>query len=141
MAAGIDLFESTYIYHLTLGGFALIFPLDGDNRNVYDPQLSDIGGDRTKINLRATVYRKDTSSIVEGCNCYTCQNHTRAYINHLLNVHEMLAHILLEIHNTYHYLGFFRSIREAIKCGEFNLFHKRFIEGRREHLTSIALCS
>ena len=41
--------------------------------------------------------RKDTAPIVDNCNCYTCQNHTRAYINHLLNVHEMLAQILLEM--------------------------------------------
>lgn len=43
-------------------------------------------------------FRKDTSPIVENCNCYTCQNHTKAYINHLLNVHEMLAQILLEMY-------------------------------------------
>lgn len=45
-----------------------------------------------------TLSRKDTTPIVEGCSCYTCQNHTRAYINHLLNVHEMLAQILLEMY-------------------------------------------
>ncbi|KAJ0977215.1 hypothetical protein J5N97_012689 [Dioscorea zingiberensis] len=136
IAAGIDLFDSTYIYHLTLGGFALTFPLDNEERGAFDSQLSDIGCDGTKINLRATTYRKDTSAIVSNCGCFTCQNHTRAYINHLLNVHEMLAQILLEIHNTHHYLGFFRSIREAIKCNSFDLFHRRFIKGRRAHLTS-----
>ncbi|XP_077249716.1 uncharacterized protein LOC143889411 [Tasmannia lanceolata] len=141
VAMGIDLFDSTYIYHLTLGGFALTFPLDRDERHVSDSQLSDIGSDRAKINLRATVYRKDASPIVDGCSCYTCQNHTRAYINHLLNVHEMLAQILLEIHNTYHYLGFFRLIRESIKSGEFNRFHQQFIEGRRDHLKTVALFS
>ncbi|KAG9457012.1 hypothetical protein H6P81_001520 [Aristolochia fimbriata] len=117
VAAGIDLFDSTYIYHLTLGGFALTFPLHKNEKILYDPQLSEVGSDKAKINLRATVYRKDTSPIVDGCICYTCQNHTRAYINHLLNVHEMLAQILLEIHNTYHYLGFFHLIRDAIVSG------------------------
>ncbi|XP_068653296.1 uncharacterized protein [Aristolochia californica] len=141
VAAGIDLFDSTYIYHLTLGGFALTFPLHQNEKNLYDPQLCDIGSDNAKINLRATVYRKDTSPIVDGCKCYTCQNHTRAYINHLLNVHEMLAQILLEIHNTYHYLGFFRLIRDVILSGEFDVFHQNFIKGRRDHLASVALCS
>ncbi|TXG48852.1 hypothetical protein EZV62_024727 [Acer yangbiense] len=124
IAAGVDLFDSAYIYHLTLGGFALIFPLDG-------METSDIGSECTKINLRATMYRKDTTPIVEGCSCYTCQNHTKAYINHLLNVHEMLAQILLEIHNTYHYLGFFRSIRYAIKEGKFEEFQNKFVQSRR----------
>lgn len=140
VAAGIDLFESTYIYHLTLGGFALIFPPDVLDTQILDSQLSDTGSDCTKINLRAIIYRKDTAPIVKNCSCFTCQNHTRAYINHLLNVHEMLAQILLEIHNTHHYLAFFHSIREAIKGGNFDLFRQRFMEGRRAHLTSAVAC-
>uniref|UniRef100_A0A0A0LSS8 tRNA-guanine(15) transglycosylase-like domain-containing protein n=1 Tax=Cucumis sativus TaxID=3659 RepID=A0A0A0LSS8_CUCSA len=135
IAAGVDLFDSAYIYHLTLGGFALTFPLDGIVEKQPDAHLIDNASDMTKINLRAIVFRKDTSPILEGCNCYTCLNHTKAYINHLLNVHEMLAQILLEIHNTYHYLGFFQSIREAIKVGKFQQFHQKFVEERRNHLT------
>lgn len=133
VAAGFDLFDSNYIYHLTIGGFALTFPLD-KRESLFDNQLSDIGSDTAKINLRATVYKKDNSPIVEDCKCYTCRNHTKAYINHLLNVHEMLASILLEIHNTHHYLGFFGLIRKAIKDGEFEQLRTRFVEGRREHL-------
>ncbi|KAB2030890.1 hypothetical protein ERO13_D05G254100v2 [Gossypium hirsutum] len=128
IAAGVDLFESTYIYHLTLGGFALTFPLDRTQINALNLAPSDVGSDPRKINLRATVFRKDTMPIVEGCTCYTCRNHTRAYINHLLNVHEMLAQILLEIHNTHHFLGFFRLIREAINAGRFEEFRKEFVQ-------------
>ncbi|KAG0493221.1 hypothetical protein HPP92_004215 [Vanilla planifolia] len=135
VAAGIDLFDSMYIYQLTIGGFALVFPLDILKGQKFSIQLVD-GVDATKINLRATVYRRDTSPLVDNCSCYTCQNHSRAYLNHLLNVHEMLAQILLEIHNTHHSLGFFNSIREAIKCDKFDLFCKMFIEGRRAHLTT-----
>ena len=45
-----------YIYSLTLGGFALTFSLNKSGEQ-YDLQLSQIGSDLTKINLRATVYR------------------------------------------------------------------------------------
>lgn len=138
VAAGIDLFDSDYIYHLTLGGFALTFPVEGNKGEFGDYQLTDTGNDGMKINLRATIYRKDTSPIVASCNCFTCQNHTKAYINHLLNVHEMLAQTLLEIHNTHHYLGFFRSIREAIKDGRFEQFRKSFVSSRRGHLFAAA---
>ncbi|KAF7836446.1 queuine tRNA-ribosyltransferase accessory subunit 2-like [Senna tora] len=138
IAAGIDLFNSTYIYTLTIGGFALTFPLD-KHGNQFNLQLNQIGSDLTKINLRATIYRKDMSPIVGNCTCYTCQNHTKAYINHLLNVHEMLAQILLEIHNTHHYLMFFRLIREAIKEGRFEQFRQTFMESRREHLKGEAV--
>ncbi|XP_072971028.1 uncharacterized protein [Typha angustifolia] len=141
VAAGIDLFDSTYIYHLTLGGLALVFPLDILERDSWDSHLHYDGGDCTKINLRATIYMKDTSPIVDNCSCFTCQNHTRAYINHLLNVHEMLAQILLEIHNTHHYLGFFHSLREAVKGGKFEVFRQQFIDGRRSLLTTAVACS
>ncbi|KAL4333109.1 hypothetical protein GQ457_07G021750 [Hibiscus cannabinus] len=147
VAAGVDLFESTYIYHLTLEGFALTFPLDRTQINASNLAPSDVGSDPRKINLRATVFRcvyedtslqrpskKDATPIVEGCTCYTCRNHTRAYINHLLNVHEMLAQILLEIHNTHHFLGFFRLIREAITADRFEEFCKDFVGSRYDHL-------
>lgn len=139
VAAGIDLFDSTYIYQLTMGGFALVFPVDMVEREMQNGILNTSGGDSTKINLRATTYRKDTSRLVDSCNCFTCQNHTRAYLNHLLNVHEMLAQILLEIHNTHHYLRFFHSIREAIKVGEFDLFRQEFVKKRHAHLTAVAI--
>ncbi|KAK4421871.1 Queuine tRNA-ribosyltransferase accessory subunit [Sesamum alatum] len=139
VAAGVDLFDSTYIYHLTLGGFALTFPSDDIAKCYSGEQLCDNGTDGTKINLKATVYRKDTSPILEGCKCYTCQNHTKAYINHLFNVHEMLAQILLEIHNTHHYLGFFRVVREAIKRGTFQEFRQNFVESRRDRIFAAAL--
>ncbi|XP_075075898.1 uncharacterized protein LOC107763833 isoform X3 [Nicotiana tabacum] len=61
VAAGIDLFDSTYIYHLTLGGFALTFPLERIVTQItkYQPN-SDSGSDGTKINLKATMYRHNT---------------------------------------------------------------------------------
>ncbi|KAL3828414.1 hypothetical protein ACJIZ3_017216 [Penstemon smallii] len=139
VAAGIDLFDSTYIYQLTLGGFALTFPLKKFGMHSSDDGPSDIGSDGTKINLKATIYRKDTSPILESCQCYTCQNHTKAYINHLFNVHEMLAQILLEIHNTHHYLGFFRVIRKAIVEGKFEHFRQSYIETRRNSIYATAL--
>ncbi|XP_051150972.1 uncharacterized protein LOC127265281 isoform X1 [Andrographis paniculata] len=122
VAVGVDLFDSTYVYHLTLGGFALTFASAENKKHDVCDQLTELtGSDGTKINLKATIYRKDTSPIVEDCKCYTCKNHTKACINHLFNVHEMLAQILLEIHNTHHYLGFFRTIREAIQIGRFEM--------------------
>ncbi|XP_065848058.1 uncharacterized protein [Euphorbia lathyris] len=141
VAAGIDLFDSSYIYHLTLGGFALTFPMASTETNAYSFQSTNMGMDQTKINLRATIYRKDTSPVVPSCTCYTCQNHTKAYINHLLNVHEMLAQILLEIHNTHHYLRFFESIRDTIREGKFELFREMFVERRREIVAELAACA
>jgi queuine tRNA-ribosyltransferase subunit QTRTD1 len=52
---------------------------------------------------------------VAGCGCFTCANHSRAYIHHLLHVHEMLAEVLLEVHNTHHWQLYFAAIRAAIQ--------------------------
>jgi queuine tRNA-ribosyltransferase len=40
----------------------------------------------------------DMGALVEGCECFTCTNHHRAYIHHLLNCHEMTAWVLLQLY-------------------------------------------
>eukprot|EP01018_Ginkgo_biloba_P023408 Gb_17205 [translate_table: standard] len=141
VAAGIDLFDSTYPYLLTMGGYAMTFPLNMEEtvvvKRTSPVELSDIGADFAKINLRAIIYRNDTSPIMESCSCYTCRKHTKAYINHLLNTHEMLAQTLLEMHNTYHYIKFFQAIRDAIIGNNVNAFSSWFIKHRQEHLAVV----
>ena len=53
--------------------------------------------DLMKIDLRDRKYRVDTRPLVEGCECLACAKHTRAYLHHLLVVHEMLAEVLLQV--------------------------------------------
>jgi len=38
-------------------------------------------------------------SLVDECECFTCQNHHRAYIHHLLKCHEMTAWVLLQMYS------------------------------------------
>jgi hypothetical protein len=52
-----------YIYQLTMGGFALIFPVDMVGREMQNDLFNDDGGDSAKINLRATTYRYVTLSM------------------------------------------------------------------------------
>lgn len=132
VAAGIDLFDSTYPYLLTMGGYAMTFPFNMEDKlfvnKASNVEVSNIGADSVKINLRATIYRNDASPIMQSCSCYTCKKHTKAYINHLLNTHEMLAQTLLEIHNTHHYLQFFEAVRHAINVNNFNMFSSWFFK-------------
>ena len=58
---------------------------------------AEYGMDASKINLRSTRYKMDKSPLAVGCKCHTCTQHTRAYVHHLLNTHEMLADVLLEV--------------------------------------------
>ena len=71
----------------------------------------DKAAEAQKINLRDPLFLTDGAPLVEGCPCYTCQKHCRSYIHHLLNVHEMLAFTLLQLHNWSHYLNWFAWLR------------------------------
>lgn len=51
----------------------------------------------------------------------------------------ILFFILCCRHNTHHYLGFFRAIREAVKSGNFDQFRQQFIESRRDQVAVAAV--
>ena len=52
-----------------------------------------------KINLKNSKYKEDFTALDESCNCYACQNYTKAYIKHLINANETFGARLLSIHN------------------------------------------
>src|SRR4051812_4389629 len=66
------------------------------------------------INIKAGFNKADFGPIEEGCECFACRNHTRAYMRHLLNVNEILGLRLLSVHNSHIYLKVMAEIREAI---------------------------
>ncbi|KAJ5723658.1 hypothetical protein N7488_001693 [Penicillium malachiteum] len=71
------------------------------------------------IDMWSSQYAKDTSALREGCECYACRRHHRAYFNHLLNAKEMTAWALLQMHN-FHVLDlFFQGVRESVQRGSF----------------------
>ncbi len=71
-------------------------------------------GDATKFNARDRGMALDPAPLVPGCTCYACRTHSRAYVHHLLNVHEMLAPTLLQCHNTHHFLRLFQRVRAEV---------------------------
>lgn len=137
---GIDIFDAGYIADVTAEGYALNFPLqrppsppsgdkDVDEQRNYADSTSDSlvilsGCDDTKLNLWATTYKTDSQPIVANCPCIACRQHTRGYLHHLLQSHEMTAQVLLEAHNTTHYLRFFENIRRAIEEKRFDEYYE-----------------
>ena len=115
--AGMDLCDSVYPHLATEAGAALCFPLAPGG-----PPAADAGEDGLKLNMRAEVHRTDKRPLLSGCACFTCARHTRAYVHHLLNTHEMLAGVLLDLHNMHHYQAFFAAARDAIGQGRFAAF-------------------
>ena len=67
------------------------------------------------LNLHLPQHATSMRPISEHCKCYTCQRHHRAYIHHLLVTEEMLAWVLLQIHNHYVFDLFFGGVRKCIE--------------------------
>lgn len=65
--------------------------------------------------VRDRPYSRDFRPLEEGCNCYTCQNFTRAYIRHLLKAKEVLGIRLTTIHNLAFMIRLMQDIRQAIQ--------------------------
>ncbi len=69
---------------------------------------------REHLNLKNAGYIRDERPLVPGCGCYTCQQHSRGYIHHLLKAEPALAFSLLSIHNVYFMNQFMQAIRHAL---------------------------
>lgn len=82
------------------------------------------------IKIRNARYRHDTRPLQEGCECYTCQNFSRAYLHHLDKCGEMLAAQLHTIHNLHFYHQLMKDMREAILAGKFAGFVQDFRESQ-----------
>lgn len=80
------------------------------------------------ININNEKYKKDLSPIEEGCNCPTCQHHSRAYIRHLFKAGEMLAMRLCVMHNLYFYNTLMKEIRDALDNGMFREFKEQYTD-------------
>ena len=80
-----------------------------------------------RINLRKLEFREDENPISLNCNCFTCQNHSRAYLRHLIVSRELLAHTLLSIHNLYFLVQLMCGIRRAIRAKRFSDYANQFL--------------
>jgi len=83
-----------------------------------------------KVVIKNARYREDASPLDSECDCYTCQNYSRAYLRHLFVAGEILAMVLNTIHNLRYYLHLMERIREAIREGRYPEFRDRFLRER-----------
>ena len=81
-----------------------------------------------RINISNAQYKKDFTPIEKGCDCYTCQHFTRAYLDHLFRAKEMQAGTLASIHNLYFFVNLVKKIRQSILDENFTEFKKVFLE-------------
>ena len=83
-----------------------------------------------RINIRKAEFKEDPKPIDEECTCYTCQNYSRAYLNHLFRSGEMTYFRLASIHNLHYYLNLMREARVAILEDRWEEFKNNFYNKR-----------
>ena len=81
-----------------------------------------------KINLKNSKYKEDFTKIMIECNCYACQNYTKAYIRHLITANETFGARLLSIHNIAFLINLMKEIRENIKTDTLENYRDEFIK-------------
>jgi len=89
-----------------------------------------------RLKLRNARFSDDPDPIEPGCTCYACEHFGRAYVRHLIQAKEILAHQLLSIHNLHLMLTIAREIREAILEQRFQAYRRAFWRKRNAAQTS-----
>ena len=80
-----------------------------------------------RLNLRNSKYKKDDSPLDIRTNLKNLNLYSKSYINHLINSNEILASMILTLHNIFFYQQLMREIREAIKTNTFDQFYNKYI--------------
>ena len=79
-----------------------------------------------RLVVKNAEYARDFMPIDQDCECYTCQNFSKAYIRHLLKTYEMFGLRLTTIHNLHFLINFMKRMRQAIIDGNFVNFREEF---------------
>lgn len=109
---GIDLFNLGFITTATDAGIALDFEFP--RHTAAGEEIRPLG-----VDLWGKEHATDLGPLGQGCSCYACRKHHKAYVQHLLVAKEMTAWVLLQIHNTKVIDQFFAAVRGSIERGSF----------------------
>ncbi|MFZ0130384.1 MAG: tRNA guanosine(34) transglycosylase Tgt [Candidatus Dormiibacterota bacterium] len=102
IALGVDMFDCVVPTRLARNGSALT--PDG------------------RLSLRNTAARDEYGPIDPECPCAACTGFSRAYLRHLFQAGEILAHRLVSLHNITHLARLMDGARSAIREGRFAAF-------------------
>ena len=80
-----------------------------------------------KINIKNSKYKNDNTPLDSKCIKFDLNKYSKNYLNHLFNTNEILASMILTLHNINFYQELMKSIRHHIKNGTFDHFHDKYI--------------
>ena len=81
-----------------------------------------------KINLRNSKYQNDKTPLDPIVTLRNLNMYSKSYLNHLIKTNEILASMLISLHNINFYQQFMGEIRKEIKSGNFNKFYSKYID-------------
>ena len=81
-----------------------------------------------RINIKNKKYQNDNTPLDKNCNNLNLNKYSKNYLNHLFNTNEILASMLLTLHNINFYQELMSSIRNNINEGTFDEFHDKYID-------------
>jgi len=81
-----------------------------------------------KLNIKNSKYQDDKSPLDPSCKLRGLNEYSKSYLNHLIKSNEMMASMLISLHNINFYQQFMSEIRKNIKSGTFTTFYKKYID-------------
>ena len=81
-----------------------------------------------KVNLRNAKYQGDKTPLDKKTSIRSLNMYSKSYFNHLIKTNEILASMLISLHNINFYQQFMKEIRKEIKKGTFKNFYNRYID-------------
>ena len=81
-----------------------------------------------RINVKNNKYQRDNSPLDISCKNLNLNKYSKNYLNHLFNTNEILASMLLTLHNINFYQELMEAIRNHISVGTFDDFHDKYID-------------
>lgn len=81
-----------------------------------------------RLVVKNAAYARDYEPLDPLCDCYCCQNYSRAYLRHLIKTNEIFGMRLLSIHNLRFLIKVTEEIRQAIMEDRLLAYRDEFFE-------------
>ncbi|KAI4938991.1 uncharacterized protein J4E92_000272 [Alternaria infectoria] len=112
---GVDVFTVPFLADATDAGIVLDFTFPAPVGDGNTSARRSLG-----IDMWSGEHALSVTPLSEGCTCYACTKHHRAFLQHLLAAKEMLGWVLIQLHNHAILSAFFAGIRASIEADTFD---------------------
>ena len=137
MSLGVSYFETSYPFKLAEGANASLLSALAFDPSIHTKKdgfsFDNLSGKKAKFtNMLDTQHKSVWEPISKTCECYACKNHTRGYIQHLLECDEMTAYVLINIHNVVSYNRFIDNAKKALTAGNLDAYASYVLDNLAE---------